>query len=221
MFEGIHHLRPLWRPGSTLVIELHHALKWPDGSRPPAASELFEEGVPSRSGVAGVLTLPDELHALTLAAHAWAHMPLRRLVDLVDIAALTGGLDRQELNRLAEEFGIGRIWRTTIAAIDEVLRGGRRPTLAGLTWGRHFTRSRERTVIESHFERLLSPFWAYSLSIALTEVRQRLLDELRPAKHEGWRDKLSRTALAASNAFVRRSEHESQLGLAAHRHRRR
>ena len=115
IFEDIHHLRPLWRPGSTLVIELHHELKWPERHRRPSTGELLDRGVPSRSGVPGLLTLPDDVHALTIAAHSWAHVPLRRLLDLVDVAALTSGRDRQELERLAHEYGLGRIWSTTIA----------------------------------------------------------------------------------------------------------
>jgi hypothetical protein len=221
IFQDIHHLRPLWRPGSTLVIELHHVLKWPDGRPAPSTRELLELGVPSRSGVPGLLTLPDDVHALTLAAHSWAHVPLRRLLDLVDVAVLTGGLDRGELDRLAEEYELGRIWRTTIAAVDDVLRGGRRPTLAGLTWARHLRRVRDRTVVESHLERLLSPFWAHPLPHALTELGPRLLNEVRPGLHEGWQDKIFRVRRAAKDAFVRRSEHDLQLGPAAHRHKRR
>lgn len=220
IFEDIHHLRPLWRPGSTLVIELHHALKWPDGSPVPSTDALLEQGVPSRSGVPGLLTLTDDLHALAVAAHSWAHVPLRRLLDLVDVAVLTGGRDRDELDRLARQLGIRRIWSTTIAAVDEVLRGGRRPTLAGLTWARHLTRARDRTVVESHLERLLSPLWAHPLPQALGEIAPRVLNEVQPALGEGWQDKAARAGRAARNAFVRRGEHDSQLGAAAHRRRR-
>lgn len=221
IFEDIHHLRPLWRPGSTLVIELHHLLKWPDGSREPSTDALLERGVPSRSGVPGLLTLPDDLHALAVAAHSWAHVPLRRLLDLVDVAVLTSGRDRQALDRLAGEYGIRRIWQTTMAAVDEVLRGGRRPTLAGLTWARHLPRARDRTVAESHLERLVSPFWAHSLPHALGELAPRALNEVRPAVDEGWQDKATRARHATRNAFVRRTQHDSQLGPAAHRRRRR
>ena len=221
IFEDIHHLRPLWRPGSTLVIELHHELKWPEGIPVPSTSALLDRGVPSRSGVPGLLTLPDDLHALTIAAHSWAHVPLRRMLDLVDVAVLTSGHDRRELDRLAHECGLQRIWSTTIGAVDEVLRGGRRPTLAGLIWARHLPRTRDRTVAESHLERLLSPFWAHPLPRALGAFLPRLLNEVQPALDESWREKASRASRAARNAFVRRTQHDSQLGPAAHRRRRR
>jgi hypothetical protein len=220
IFHGIHHLRPLWLPGSTLVIELHHVVKWPDGLDPPATAELFDAAVPSESGVEGLLTLPDEFHALILAAHSWAHLPLRRLLDLVDIAAVTERVDQRDLTRLADRFGIGRIWKTSIDMTDEVLGGGGR-TAAGFTWGRHLAAARDRTVVESHLERWLSPFWAHPARRALTEVAPRLLDEIRPGQGEDWGDKGARIVRASRNALMRRSEHDLQLGPAAHRRRRR
>jgi hypothetical protein len=220
IFHGIHHLRPLWLPGSILVIELHHVPKWPDGLALPPVRELFDAAVPSASGIEGLLTLPDELHALILAAHSWAHLPLRRLLDLVDIAAMTEGVDRRDLARLADRFGIGRIWNTSIAAADEVLGAGDK-TVAGSTWGRHLAAARERTVVESHLERWLSPFWAHAAPRALLEVAPRLLDEIRPGQGEDWGDKGARIVRASRNALMRRSEHDLQLGPAAHRRRRR
>jgi hypothetical protein len=220
MFEGIHHLRPLWLEGSTLFIELHHELKWPDRLETPSPATLFAAGVPSRSGVAGVMTLPDELHAVMIAAHSWAHTPLRRLLDFVDVAAIAGGLDRRALVRLAESLGVGRIWRTTIRVADDVLASGR-PTLATHTWARHLAAGRDRTVIESHLERLLSPFWGYPPTLAVGELGVRLLDEVRPRLNESWKDKSVRTGQAMQHAFVRRTEHDAQLGPAADRRSRR
>jgi hypothetical protein len=220
IFDGIHHLRPLWRPGSTLVIELHHELKWPDGETPPVPDELFEAAVPSRSGVDGIERLPDSMHALALAAHSWAHLPLRRLLDLVDVAAVADGVPVGELAGLAERWGIGRIWGTSIAVTDEVLLGGG-ATAAGVLWGRHLAAARERTVFESHLERWLSPLWAHALPGALREIGPRILDEIRPGQGEGWRDKNARILRASRNALTSRSEHDRQLGPAAHRRRRR
>ena len=220
MFEDIHHLRPLWLQGSTLVIELHHEVKWPDPLEAPSTATLFAAGVASRTGVDGVMTLPDDLHAVTLAAHSWAHMPLRRLLDFVDIAAIAGDLERRALARVADGLGVGRLWRTTIAVGDDVLAGGR-PTLAMRLWARHLATARDRTVLESHLERWLSPFWAYPAGLAFSEAWPRVLDEIRPGMHEGWNDKRRRTTRAARDAFVRRSEHDLRLGPAANRRRRR
>jgi putative nucleotidyltransferase-like protein len=219
MFEGIQRLRPLWLEGSTLVIELHHELKWPDRFETPSPATLFAAGVPSRSGVAGVMTLPEDLHAVMIAGHSWAHTPLRRLLDFVDVAAIAGGLDRRALVRLAESHGIGRIWRTTITVADDVLASGR-PTLATHTWARHLAAARDRTVIESHLERLLSPLWGYPPRRVLGELGARVLDDVQPHLDEGWKDKSVRTGQAMQHAFVRRTEHDAQLGAAADRRRR-
>ena len=219
IFGGIHHLRPLWLPGSTLVIELHHEPKWPDGMKPPRLEDLLDAAVPSRTGIDGLLALPDELHALVLAAHSWAHAPLRRLLDLVDIAAVAGTADRRDLSRLAADFGLARIWDTSIGVTDDVLGGGT-STMAGSTWARHLASARERTVVESHLARWLSPLWAYPAPRALTEIGPRLLDEIRPGEGEGWGDKGARVVRASRNALLRRSEHDLQLGPAAHRRRR-
>ncbi len=220
IFTGIHHLRPLWLPGSTLVIELHHVPKWPDGLTPPATRDLLDAAVPSASGIEGILTLPDDLHMLLLAAHSWAHVPLRRLLDLVDIAALAGAADRSELSKAADAVGLGRVWRTTIGVVDEILID-RKPTVPGHTWARHLGGVRERTVAESHLQRCLDPFWARPLPQALLEVGPRLVNEVVPGRDEGWPEKGARVGRAARNAFVRRSVHDGQLGPAAHRRRRR
>jgi hypothetical protein len=220
VFKDIHHLRPLWIPGSTLVIELHHDVKWPDGIAPPPARELLDMAVPSRSGVDGIVTLPDELHAVVLAMHSWTHLPFRSLLDLVDIAALDAGADRSLQAGLADTYGVGRIWQTTRAVVDEVLLGGFR-TAVGLVWGRHLMTARERMVFESHLERWLSPVSAYPLRTAAAAIGSRLVDEVRPGQDESWNDKRARIAHALRNAATRRSEHDSQLGAAAHRRRRR
>ncbi|HEY8647520.1 MAG TPA: nucleotidyltransferase family protein [Gaiellaceae bacterium] len=220
IFDGIHHLRPLWQPGSLLVIELHHALKWPDGMQPPDATGLLDVGIPSRCGVEGILTFPDDVHALVVAAHSWSHRPLRRLLDLIDVTALARGLDRRRLRGLADELGIGHIWSTTITVADDVLGEGR-PTVSSRTWARHLQSARERTVFESHVERLMSPFWAHPLPRAVRTATPRLLNEMRPALDEGWSDKSGRARRATRNAFVRRSEHDAQLGPAADRRSRR
>jgi hypothetical protein len=220
IFDKIHHLRPLWLPGSTLVIELHHEPKWPDGMEAPALEELLDAAVPSSSGIDGLLALPDDLHAIILAAHSWAHAPLRRLLDLVDIAAVAGNSDRGELDRLATDLRLSRIWRTTISLADDVLGSGE-ATLAGWTWARHLASARERTVAESHLARWLSPLWAHPAPRALAEIGPRILDEVRPGQDEGWGDKASRVVRASRNALLRRSEHDLQLGDAAHRRRRR
>ena len=86
-YEDIHHLRALWWPGLPLVVEIHDRPKWPDGLTGPSTEELLAAAVPARLGVDGIGALPPAEHALLLAAHAWAHEPLGRLGQLVDVAA--------------------------------------------------------------------------------------------------------------------------------------
>ncbi len=105
IWVGIHHLPRLGWPGTTLAVEIHSEPKWPDGLRPPHNEELFEAAVPSEVGVADVLAPLPAHHALLLAAHAWAHQPLGRARDLVDVGALRAEADGAELERLARVVG--------------------------------------------------------------------------------------------------------------------
>lgn len=209
-YENIHHQRPLATPGLPLSVELHSAPKWPDGFAPPRTEELFEAAVPSSLGVDGVLTLSRPHHALVLAAHSWAHNPLRRVGELVDVAAVSDGLDPAELRSLAARWELQHIWDTTAAAADVLLEGAR-ASWPLRTWARHLPAVRDRTVLESHLERWLSMFWALPARKALRGVGDVLVRELRPATGETLGAKLSRTRLAMRNALVSRTHHAEQL----------
>ena len=157
LYIGIHHLRPLVLPGLPLVVEVHHDPKWLDGTAPPTA-ELLATAVPSATGIPGLLTLEPARHAVVLAVHAWAHVPLSRLGRLIDVAAVSQGVDRSETagDRRAPgtSSGSGASRRQTI---DSLL--GQRPRpLAGRIWARHLWSVRERTVLERHLEQWLGPF---------------------------------------------------------------
>jgi hypothetical protein len=210
LYESIHHLQPLAIRGLPLPIELHSVPKWPKGFTPPRTEELFEAAVPSALAVNGIDTLPRLQHALVLAAHSWAHDPLRRAGELVDVAAMSDGLDAAELRSLAARWGFERIWATTAAAAGALVEGG--PTPWPLrTWARHLPAVRGRTVLESHLERWLSSFWAVPAWRALGEAGGVIVRELRPARGETVAAKLSRTRLAMRNALVPRSSHVEQL----------
>jgi Uncharacterised nucleotidyltransferase len=210
LYEDIHHLRPLATHGLLLHVELHSAPKWPEPFAPPRVEELLEAAVPSALGVDGVQTLSRAHHALVLAAHSWAHTPLRRIGELLDVAAVADGIAPQELRALAGRWGLGRIWDTTAAAAGALLAGG--ATILPLrTWARHLVHVRERTVLESHLERWLSGFWSTQPRIALAGARATLARELLPARGETVRAKLSRTRLAVGNARVHQSHHADQV----------
>ena len=220
-YLGIHHLRPLLLGDLPLRVEIHSAPKWPERLSPPPFGALLEAAMPSSTGVEGVLALARSQHALVLAAHSWAHRPLRRLGELVDVAAVSDGLDRGELASLARSWGFTRVWGTTIDAADSLLLLEARDTTWPLRiWARHLAEIRDRTVLESHLERWLSSFSAVPPHIALLIWAETLADELRPAADETWGQKLSRTGRAVRNAFTSRQEHAAGLGPDAQRWRR-
>jgi hypothetical protein len=210
LYEDIHHLRPLAVPGLPLHVELHSAPKWPGGFTPPRTQELVEAARPSAVGVDGVSTLDRAHHSLVLSAHSWAHSPLRRFGELVDVAAVSAGLDAAELRGLAERWGLRRIWDTTIAAADALLDGGSR-TWPLRTWARHLQGVRERTVLEAHLAHWLSGFWATPARAAVAAAGAALARELRPAAGETFKMKASRTRLALANARVAQAHHVEQL----------
>ena len=211
LYVDIQHLRPLACPGLPLHVELHSRPKWPDRLEPPSSEQLLGHATPSSTGVEGVLALQPTEHALILAAHAWAHTPLRRLLDIVDVAAAADGLDRGELDRLAREWRLERVWRTTIAAADALLMEGRR-TVPIRTWARHLPAVREQTVLEAHLERLLSGYWELPLPRALRATVSAAGRGIRPVGGETWSRKLRRASRAARHAFQPMSTHDEALG---------
>jgi hypothetical protein len=219
LFTDIHHQRPLWLPGFPLTVELHHEPKWPDWQAEPPTRELLAAAVPSSIDVDGVSTLPAAHHALVLAAQAWAHRPLRRIAELLDVAVVAEQAERGEISALARRWRIGRIWRTTIGSVDSLFYGGQKTSAQGV-WARHLLDARERTVLESHVQKWVSPFWAMPWHEAVSVSGSELLSAFTPGEDEGWREKGARARRAFRNALVPRSEHDSQLGPGAHRRRR-
>ena len=105
-YEDAHHLRPLAWPELPIVIELHREPNHPTWLTPPATSELLQLTRPSVTGVAGLSAPVPAAHALLLAAHSWAHAPLRRLLDLIDVmVVLEGEDDRRHARELALPVG--------------------------------------------------------------------------------------------------------------------
>ena len=145
IFVGIHHLARLRLPGSPLPIELHSVPKWRDGLRPPRNDELFEAAIPSDIGVDGLLAPSVSHHAVLLAAHAWAHQPLGRARDLIDVGAFRVVADDIELGRLARAWGLIRPWRTMTACLDAMV--ARSSTWPLRLWARHLRQLRDQTVL--------------------------------------------------------------------------
>jgi hypothetical protein len=175
--------------------------------RPPL-DELFAAAVPSAVGVDGIDTLPRPEHALVLAAHAWAHDPLGRLRQLVDVAAVCQGVDRGRLTALASAWGAGRLWEATSSTTDALFRDAPMPVLHRI-WAGHLGSARERTVLEEHLQRWLASFSLLPPRAAVRAALGAVALDARPEDGEGWRAKLRRTRSATRTAFTRRSAHEA------------
>jgi hypothetical protein len=210
LYVDIHHLRPLVWPSLPLKIELHSRPKWPQGIHPPPFAEILADAIPSPALPDGFLVPSRLQHALIVAAHSWAHAPLRVLRDLIDLAAVAEGVERGEALEAARAWGLERVWRSSIRAADALFGDGR-PTFPLRTWGRHLRDGRERTVLESHLQRLLSPYWALPPAAATGVLAWTLVAELRPSPGEPLGTKLQRMSAALRHAFAPLSEHRARL----------
>jgi hypothetical protein len=210
LYRDIHHLRPLHLEGFAFAVEVHSRPKWPEPGTPPSTGELFAAAVPSATGVDGVLAPAPAPHALLLAAHAWAHDPLGRLGSLVDVAAMLAEARPGDVERLASEWGIRRIWDATAAVVDALFFGGREPWPLR-TWARHLPRARERTVLEAHAASWLAAFWSDAPGAAARACLAEVWTDLHPAHGEPARTKLRRVGLAFRHSLVRRSVHDAEV----------
>jgi Uncharacterised nucleotidyltransferase len=212
LYYRLHHRRPLSWPDLPLLVEIHSAPKWPDRLAAPDTREVIDNAIPSAVGVEGVLAPDPARHAVLIAAHAWAHQPLRRLRDLVDIRAIALEADAAEMDRLARSWQLARAWRTTAAVADALFDEGRRP-LALRLWARHLSAVRERTVLETHLQDAIAGFWGLSLGAAAAAAGVALASDLRRAPEETWSDKLVRAVQALRDAFAPLSHHDALLGV--------
>jgi hypothetical protein len=210
LYREHYHLRPVIWPGLPLSIEVHKSPQWVAGLPSPAVEDLFAAAVPSATGVEGVLTLPPAHHALVLATHAWAHMPLRRLLDIVDVAAVAGEADESELRALTRAWELERLWGTMETAIQALLYGGRTP-VALRTWARHLRSARERSVLESHLARIFSWFWALRPRRAIEQMARELAQHFRPEPGESWRVKMARSIQALRNPLSSVVDHDRAM----------
>ncbi len=207
-YEGVHHLRPLLLPGLPLSVELHREANHAPWLPAIATPELLSQCEPSATGVEGLLAPVPAAHAIVLAAHSWAHMPLRRLLDLIDIAVVLTDEARDQAARLARRWGYGRVWSTTLAAADALLLGGGRAS-ALRVWARHLVDVRERTVLETHLAYLAAPACGLPRGRALSAATV-FASAARPRGDERWPDALRRTSTTVTNAFLTQSAHDAR-----------
>ena len=210
LFAGGPHERPLHPGDLPLFVEVHHEPNWPRGLKAPSADELLADAVPARFGLDEVYALRPAQHALVLAAHGWAHGPLRRLRDLVDVAAVAQAADEAELRALAERWRVERLWRSVRELSDAVFDGGRLRGSARL-WAGNLAEVRERTVFESHLGRWLSGFAALPPGRAVAELAWQVAADVRPKRGETWSTKLRRTRRALGNLAAPKSQHDRAI----------
>jgi hypothetical protein len=210
LYRDIHHLRPVVWPEMPFVIEVHERPKWVAGLPAPTVEELLEAAVPGASGVEGIQTLSPAHHSLVLAAHAWAHVPLRRLLDIVDVAAVSRGVEDGELRDLARAWGLGKLWRTTDAAVQALLYRGPMPVCTR-TWARNLPLVRERSVLESHLERVFASFWALGVRGAVRQMAHATAQHFRPEPGESWRVKLGRSIRALRSPLSSVAAHDRAM----------
>ena len=208
-YEDKQHLRPLRLPGLPILVEVHRRPVWVPWAAPPSTAELLSDAVDSATGISGVLALSPAHHALVLAAHSWAGKPFRRILDLVDTTLVADEADPAALWETARRWQIDGVWRTTNAAADAVLFGGRAPWHVRL-WAGNVGVMRDRTVLRDHVVRLFSPFSVLPPQRALGVAGQALVENLSPASGETWRTKTARMSRALRNAFERVSVHDAR-----------
>jgi hypothetical protein len=206
-----HHRPPLRWPGLPLPVELHHAVRSPAWIRMPPQVDLVGIAEPGEVGVEGVLTLPPEHHALVVAAHAWAHGPLARFLDLVDIAVLLDGVERPRVAALAQSWGMNQLWAATLAVADAFFLPAT-PVHPALRLGAHHLWStRERTVLEVHLARWLSGLAASTPAATLGATWSAVKSDLRTRPGEARRAKAARAARAVLDAFQPLSVHTKEV----------
>jgi hypothetical protein len=136
---------------------------------------------------------------------------LRRLVELVDVAAVNQETDPAAVWALARRWRCERLWRSTQRAIDGLLYGASR-SLALRTWARHLHDARERSVLESRIQRLAGPAWGLSARSVPGAVLCACAEHLRRHDEEPWRSKLARTGRLIRAAPLPMSEHDGLDG---------
>jgi hypothetical protein len=205
-YADIHHLQPLRLPEIPLNLEVHSRPKWPSALPAPEVSEILAAAVPSRIPVSGLLAPAPAHHALIVVGHAWAHMPLRAIRALLDAEVVAAEADPAQIESSAARWGAARLWRADAAIRAWFFRGAREPAAVRL-WGRHLRTGREPTVLASHVERWLAPFWMLPAPAAARVSAGALAGDLTPEPGESRKAKAGRTARAARNALRSHSEH--------------
>lgn len=194
-----HHLPALYWPDVTLLIELHSRPKSPAWLPEVSADMIFGHATASRTAIDGLLAPDPAAHALLLAAHGWAHDPLRRLRDVIDIAAILQDADRSRTSAYARERGWDRLWNVTAAVTDAVTTDGALPRWLSL-WTRHLLSARDRTLLEHQLAQLVAPACSVPARQAPRLLARHVRDIVAPRADEPWAHKVRRSGHALPRA---------------------
>lgn len=205
------HLEALIHPGFGLTVEIHRRPNCPLGLFVPTTDELLSLAVPSATGINGLLAPSPAAHALLLAAHAWAHHPLGRIGDLIDVAAVLPPDERPAAAALAQRWEWEGMWRTTLSAADAILGGAPEP-LALRTWARHLGTVSEPSVLANHVTRIAGPIFALPPRQTPRGIATALRTYVELEPGERWSTKLARAAIALRDAFTIKSQHDRRVG---------
>jgi hypothetical protein len=115
-----HHLPALLSPTGKFAVELHIRANAPTWTRFDSDS-LFDRSAPSRTGIAGIIRPPDDVHALVLALHCWKG-GFTRLRDLLDAMLLSAVAD-VNVNSTAASMGLARMWELSMRVAHHELLG--------------------------------------------------------------------------------------------------
>jgi hypothetical protein len=201
----VHHQTPLRWQTLPLQVEIHNTLKWPGQvSKTPDLDAVFDAAVPASTPVGGLQAPAPHHPALILAAHSWAHTPLRTARDLLDVTAIAAEAGADQIAAVADEWGLARVWETMRATADWLL-GEAEPPSAVSMWARHLIELREATVFEAHVERWLSAFWALPPRAAVRRAFAEVARDFGVREDETLREKLARSARAVRHARVAKS----------------
>jgi Uncharacterised nucleotidyltransferase len=187
----LHHLAPLRLPGSHFTIEIHRELPWAHLLPPPPLAGVFAAAQPSHVNVPGVNAPSPAHHAVLLAAHGWQHQPLIVLRDLIDVAAAASLVSRDELDEVAAEWRVRKIWRTTIGCADALFNRAPRTTALKIL-ARHLESARVPSKFEYDVSLVLSGFWGLPVPTAGRHAAKLAWSRLRPVHGQTWLSKLGR-----------------------------
>jgi hypothetical protein len=141
----------------------------------------------------------------------WREVPLVRLGQLIDASVLAQEADPGELERLASEWGLRRLWNATDGTARRVLGGERMPGRAWRARAKRLETLSEATVLEAKLVELAAPFRGLPPRMALAATARELLAEFRPEPYETWREKITRSLGALRQSFRARSARDREL----------